>query len=202
MNSRPAQPQAVKRTAGGALLAATLTLTACAPAGRVQIRSYKDPYFPESFEVRFEQCAFLQDGTRDYHIVARSARVPQGGGIGPVTQILHVHVFWTPRPGKTFDDPSTHTATLRYAIVTPGGVALYEGAGFVYPERRWIDGHLVAHIEQARLGPRLRTGDAPDLLGESHLVGALQAAADPPLTIDLRRELEQHAGREANPVTP
>jgi len=184
------------------MAAAALMLTACAPTGRVQIRSYKDPYFPESFEVRFERCAFLRDGTRDYHIVARSTRVPPGGGVGPVTQILHVHVFWTPRPGKTFDDPSTHTATLRYAIVTPGGLALYEGAGFVYPERRWIDGHLVARIEQARLSPRLRSGDAPELLGESHLVGVLEAAADPPLTIDLRRELELHAGRAAAAAVP
>jgi hypothetical protein len=197
MSERPAGRRAAPRPAAGLLLAALVTLSACAPAGRVQIRSYKDPYFPEDFEVRFEQCAFLRDGTRDYHVVARSTRVPQGAEIGPVTQILHVHVFWKPRPGKTFDDPSTHTATLRYAIVTSGGVALYEGAGFVFPQRRWIDGALVAQIEQARLSPRLRIGEAPELLGESHLAGTLEAAANAPLTVDLRRELELHAGRAA-----
>lgn len=197
MNERPAGRRAVPRLTAALLVAALLAATGCAAGGRVQLRSYKDPYFPEDFRVQFEQCAFLRDGTGDYHIVARSTRVPQGAEIGPVTQILHVHVFWKPRPGKTFDDPSTHTATLRYAIVTSDGVALYEGAGFVYPQRRWIDGALVAQIEQARLSPQLRSGDAPDLLGESHLVGTLEAAANAPLTVDLRRELEQKSGRTA-----
>lgn len=59
------------------LLAATavLLLAGCA-ASEVRFVSYFDPYFPETYELAFDEVAYWQGPTGDLHIVA--VRVPQG----------------------------------------------------------------------------------------------------------------------------
>lgn len=48
-----------------------------------------------------------------------------------VTQIAIINVFWRPIPGVTPILSSAINATIRYIVITPGGVGMYQGAGFV-----------------------------------------------------------------------
>lgn len=160
----------------------------CNPTvSRLSLVSYQDPYFPEHYSLRPVQCAYYVDRGGDQHILAR-AESPMSAGT--VDQLLHVHVFWRPRPGKTRDDPSTVDAVLRYALVTNEGAALYCGTGFVYPRRNRLDGSLDVLIESARLRLEHVRGQASDVLGETRVSGSLRALPDPAAAVDLLRTFE------------
>lgn len=178
-----------------ALAAPAALLIGCRrPAGALKLTSYKDPYFPETYEVELTQCAYYVDPGGDYHIVGRATHTPQDGTGGTIAQLLHVHLFWRPRPGKTFDNPSAVDATIRYAIVTKQGAALYCGTGFVYPQMRRLSDDVLVKIEVARLRPEAQVGEPPELLGPARLSGKLVAAEDASLAVDLRRQLDLRAG--------
>jgi hypothetical protein len=180
----------------GAVGAVLLFLLGCTrPSAFLEITSYKDAYFPETYVVTLADCAYYVDSGGDYHVVGRAVRTPEEPGGGTIEQLLHVHLFWKPWPGKTFDDPSSVDAILRYAIVTDAGVALYSGTGFVYPRKRWMSEDVIARIEEARLRLDSQTGDSPELLGDARLAGTLVAKRNRSLAVDLRRRLDLHAGR-------
>ncbi|MFQ5805635.1 MAG: hypothetical protein ACE5I3_04205 [Phycisphaerae bacterium] len=164
------------------------------PSAALELTSYKDPYFPETYEVALADCAYYVGPGGDYHVVGRASHTPEDGTGGTITQLLHVHLFWKPRPGKTFDNPTTVDAIIRYAIVTDSGVAVYSGTGFVYPKRRRVSDELIAEIEIARLRLDSEAGDAPELLGAARLTGKLVAQNNASLAVDLRRQLDLHAG--------
>jgi hypothetical protein len=177
-----------------ALLMSVLFLSACArPTASLQLTSYKDPYFPETYDVKLADCAYYVGPGGDYHIAGRASHTPDDGG-GAITQLLHVHMFWKPWPGKTFDNPTTVDATIRYAIVTERGAAVYSGTGFVYPKKRRFSDDVIAKVEVARLSLESESGDPPELLGSARLAGKLMAKDDASLALDIRRQLDLRAG--------
>ena len=182
-----------------ALLCAAATvlpvlLLGCAGStGTLELTSFKDPYLPETYQVEFTDCAYYTGPSGDYHIVGRATHSPEDNAGGEITQLMHVHLFWRPRPGKTFDNPSTVDATIRYAILTEQGAAIYCGTGFVYPKKRRMSDKLLVKIENARLRLEFQDGDTPDLLGNSRAAGELIAENNAALAVDLRRELDLRA---------
>lgn len=164
------------------------------PTAIVKFTSYKDPHFPEVYQVELEQCAYYVGPGGDYHIVGSATHIPEDGSTGTIAQLLHLHMFWKPWPGKTFDDSSSVDATIRYAIVTERGAAMYCGTGFVYPRKRRMSDDVVVEIEVGRLRLASRKGDPPELLGTARLTGTLVADNDASLAVDLRRRLDLHAG--------
>jgi hypothetical protein len=188
MSSRTPGRLALPGTVAAALV---VLCSGCArPAGTLELTSYKDPYFPETYQVEFGECAYYVGPSNDYHIVGRDTHDLEDGARRAVTQLMHVHLFWRPRPGKTFDNPSTVDATIRYAILTEQGAAVYRGTGFVYANKGSFSDTLRVEIENARLRLELQEGDAPDLLGAARVVGELSAEANATLALDLRRELD------------
>jgi hypothetical protein len=174
-------------------LVTTLAGGGCAQRSRLSLLSYGDPYFPERFVIDVADCAYRTDASGDYHILARST--PRAGAGLEVEQLLHVHLFWRPRPGKTFDDPSSIDARLRYVVASDDNVEVYRGAGFVYVKRRRLAPRLTVQVERAQLQP---IGDARgkgDSLGESTLEGVLQAADDSALAMELQRQVDLYAGQ-------
>ncbi len=175
--------------------AVPLILLGCrGPSASLEITSYKDPYFPETYVVELADCAYYVDSSGDYHVVGRAVHTPEDDSGGTIEQLLHVHLFWRPWPGKTFDNPTSVDATLRYAIVTESGVAVYSGTGFLYPRKRRMSDDVVAKIEGARLHLDFQAGDSPELLGAARLAGTLVAERNASLAVDLRRRLDLHAG--------
>lgn len=162
------------------------------PTSEIEFVSYKDPYFPEPYRVVFVECTYRVDADGDLHIAGRADFDSDQRDAGAITQYFHAHVFWQPRPGRTFANSTTTDATIRHVIVTADGMAAYAGTGFIYPRRR-RGGLLTAKIETANLRLEAQTGDAPELLGDARLRGTLRARRDDHATLDLVRRLEFHA---------
>jgi hypothetical protein len=169
------------------LLAGLAGCTTVKPDSRVELVSYQDPYFPETFDVHMSECVYRKDASGDLHVVGRAtAHDPEHG---PLVQYLHVHVYWKPRPGKTYANASAATAVLRYLVLTDDGAAVYDGTGFAYP-KRMRGGKLTLDIEAARLHLKSQRGDVPDVLGDARVNGRLRAQVEPAETTDLLRTID------------
>lgn len=162
------------------------------PASELELRSYKDPYFPEPYHLTLQNCVFRVDASGDRHIAARAFRATGESESGPITQFLHVHLFWQPKPGRTFANSTGVNALMRYVIVTPTGTAAYAGTGFVYPKGQRGE-TLTAEIESASLRLESQSGTPAEVLGDVRLHGTLVARRDEPATVDLIGELDRHA---------
>lgn len=158
----------------------------------VRLTSYQDPHFPETFRITFDDCACWQDAGGDTHIAARAVS-QTGGDETAVRQLMHVHLFWKPRPGKTADNPTSVDAIVRYAVASSGGVAVYRGTAFVYPQEQKNPPRLVAQLERAELRPAGKLRSPPEILGTMRIEGTLAARDDGNLAVDIIRELDQYA---------
>ena len=175
-------------------VSAVLLAVGCGrPHARLELTSFKDPYFPETYCVDLNQCAYYQGPSGDYHIVGRAENTPAEGEPS-VTQIIHIHMFWQPRPGKTVSNSTSVDAVIRYAILTDQGAALYSGTGFVYPKKRRMSDDIIAKLEVGRLRIDQEVGEAPELLGAARVVGTLVSQPDAAMTVDLRRQIDVRFG--------
>jgi hypothetical protein len=172
-----------------------LWLSGCArPVSALEFTSHKGASSPETYRLALDECAYYVGPGGDYYIGGRATHTAGEGRGGSIVQLLEVHLFWKPWPGKTFDDSSSIDATIRYAIVTERGTVTYSGTGFVYPRKRWLGNELIVDVEVARLRLESRQGDSPDLFGAARLAGTLVAKENASLAVDLRRQLELQGG--------
>ena len=165
-------------------------------ASQIELTSYKDPYFPEPFHVSFDDCTYRIDAGGDIDIAAEATTATPDQA-GSITQLLHVHVFWQPRPGVTFANKNTSDATIRYIVVTPRGMASYRGTGFVLP--KWKRHKLHASIESANLRLEAQRGDVSELFGDARLQGRLNPRQDEHATVERMRALDLHANEQPPP---
>ena len=135
---------------------ATGCLAGCATRESwLQITSYRDPYFPESFRVVFDQAAYRVDPGGDHQIVARSTR-SDAAAAGRSSSFCMCTSSET-RPGKTHDDASGVDA---HAVVVASTPARVFSDRFVYLR---ATGVAVAEIESGRcIGARV--GNLPEVL--------------------------------------
>lgn len=182
------------RTALGlALVVLSFSATGCQrPTAHVEIKSYKDPYFPEIYDIDFDHCAFRHADSGDVHLAAvlHDAKASRDGEW--ISQYLHVHVYWKPRPGRTFANSTTCNATYRYIVASEDGVAVYDGTGFAFPKER-RDGCLAVEIESGRLRLESQIGDVPDFLGHAWIEGRFVAGRNEAEVARLVREMERLA---------
>jgi hypothetical protein len=148
--------------------------------------SYKDPYFPEPFHVDFIGCSYREEPTGDLHVLGQTETMDDGEEL---TQYLHVHIYWQPRPGRTYVNETTTNALLEYVIQTDEGTATYSGTGFAYPKTR-RDGTLEVEIESAYMKLDRITGTLPDLFGDTKLTGTLLATRDEAGSLKRQRTME------------
>ncbi|MEW6251833.1 MAG: hypothetical protein AB1716_14400 [Planctomycetota bacterium] len=164
---------------------------------QIEFTSYRDPYFPEHFEVDFQDCVYRSAPAGDLLLVGHAhhspkqrpdAEAPHIGQSGRTDHYLQVHMFWKPRPGKTFADASGTDAVITYVVTTEQGTLTYVGAGFVFP--RPGRGSVDFEVESGRLRLATRSGELSDVLGDTRLRGTLRAREDPAMTTHLSREAE------------
>lgn len=170
-----------------------LPASACQqPDSVLRILSYRDPFFPEPLEVGFSNCRYAETGGSDRHIVAEAIETLGESRSNAVRHLLHLHVFWRPRPGRTFADPSLTDATARYVIVSREATVVYTGSAFVYlkPQR---DGRMRCEIEGGALRLETVDGKPPVPIGDAKLSGTLFAQLDPNRTTELRRLVDLYA---------
>jgi hypothetical protein len=115
--------------------------------------------------------------TRDhtYHFYLQTVHHAAGKGQPAVTQIAIINVFWRPVPGITPILSSAINATIRYIVITPGGIGMYQGAGFV----RLFNSRGARVMHAAIVDGDLRlTGESgyfKDALGPSRIRGNFNA---------------------------
>lgn len=188
---------------GWGLVALLLPLLAGCPnaaslRSNITVTSLKDPYFPEPYAVTFDRCVYQTAADGDRHVLA--VRASQGEG-GEIRQYLHLHLFWKPRPGKTFSDPSINDSIAEYVIVTPQGSAAYSGTAFVYP-RPLSDGRLRCPVERGNLRLETINGSPTEVLGDATLAGELIATEDAGLAVELRRLVARHLSGTPGEFSP
>lgn len=196
------------------LLSATLAVLAgCQRAqSELALTSYRDAAHPEPLTLTFEQVAFWVDATGDYHVSAKHVSPalanddidladddalsadPDDELTGEITQWLHVHMFWRPRPGRTHVDKSGTDAVIDFAVRTPRGVAVYQGTGFVYPRARRQGGKTVFQLEDGRLQFEKAVGNPLDVIGQARISGTLVASPEEHVALELLKELERASG--------
>lgn len=179
-----------------AILLVSIALTAAvmlgcrAPAATLELTSYKDPYFPEHYQVMLADCAYRVDAGADYHIVGRALRESDDPQIGTIEQAIYLHLFWKPAPGKTFDNASSINAIVRYMVRTRRGCATYGGTAYVYVKNR-RGNKLHVKVERAHLRLQAKSGDAPDLIGNTRLTGEFVAIEDGTLTLEVLHAVQR-----------
>ncbi len=183
------------RSGRAALLLAAVAGGCHAPRADLALRSYRDPYFPEDYQLRFPDCTFRVMADNDLLVVACTDRpLPDGAA---ATHYLSVTIYWRPWPGRTFVDPALHNAAIRYVVARPGGVNVYRGVGFAYLRDRddLKAGRLDVALEAGTLRLASRSGDLTDFLAEATVTGRLKAHERPADTVRLQREVERLAAR-------
>jgi hypothetical protein len=186
------------RRAGGLglILAVLATLCGCQqPAARIEIKSFRDPYFPETFPVDLITCAYREAASGDIHVVGFTDRSTENPAGDVLRQYVHVHMYWHPHPGRTHADSNTTNAAVRYLVATREGVAVYAGTGFAFP-RKQKDGRLILELETARLRLESTSGNLEDFLGHAWMTGTLVARPDLGGTAQAIREMELLAARD------
>lgn len=166
----------------------------CGPRhSAAELKSFKDPYFPEIYTINFDECVYRIDPSGDHHLAAVATH-RMSDDSAEIRQFLDVRVYWKPVPGKTPSNSTTLDAMLRYAIQTPSGIAIYKGSGFVYlKKRRWSD-KLIGRLEAGSLRLETQLGSAAEFIGDSTITATLIARPDSNRTIDLMREIELLSG--------
>ncbi|MBK8915469.1 MAG: hypothetical protein IPM64_12895 [Phycisphaerales bacterium] len=175
---------------GPLILPFLLPALGCATASRVELLSFADPHFPERYSFTPEQCAQWTDAGGDLHVAASAMRLGNEGDGRAISQLLHIHVFWRPLPGKT---PSNRTATdavLRYVVQSPEGTFVYAGTGFVWTRKPRF-GPFQVDLERAELRLVASTPGAEDLLGEMRITGRFYPANDPAAAVGMIRSAEE-----------
>lgn len=185
MNSRKRLARAAAALLSGALATG---LCGCGFTSRVELKSFNDPYFPETFFFSPSVCAYRYDAGGDRHIVAYAGGEAESGEAA-TQQWLHVHIFWHPRPGKTRDNPTSMDATVRYVVKTPKGVTHYSGTAFVYARSASVGEGLIVDLESGRMHLDEADGSTADMLGETRLRGKLEARLDANTALDLQRQM-------------
>ncbi len=126
-----------------------------------------EPQFTEGFY------RVTRDHTYDFYLQTSTAAAK--GKKAAVKQIAIIRVFWRPIPGITPILSSSINATIRYIVITPGGVGMYQGGGFV----RLFNARGARVMHAAIVGGDLRltgaSGYFKDALGPSRIRGNIRA---------------------------
>ena len=194
------EPHMRARWLGLILLGCAALVGGCQkPSAHIDVKSYRDPYFPENFRVDFTTCAYREASSGDVHVIGFTDRDTENPAGDVLRQYLHVHMYWRPHPGKTYADSNTTNAAIEYLVATRDGVAIYTGTGFAFPKKR-RDGRFELELETARLRLESISGDLEDFLGHAWLTGELVADQDLAATAQAMREMELLSAREGPTV--
>jgi len=203
------RPSPALRGAILALVAASAALPACSavgiriPSGKAEVVGVETG---ARLAPRFPTRAYTStdDDTADIYLTDLSAddltalfENPAASGVSG--QIVHLHMFVRPKPGRTPIADTAISATVRYAVIAEGRVGLYSGAGFLFPNGKPGANVLGGSITNADLRLERATPGFIDRLGPSQMSVAFNAVLDEPLADELHRRLEVMA-QTAAPV--
>lgn len=191
------------RAARWTIVLSSACLAGCQSNPQLEVRRLQPAASAEtsSFPIAPTTAGYYQTSNSDYHIACESTIASRGSESNRA--IIHLHVFWRPRPGISFSDRSTVNTRVRYLALGARGWRLYEGSGFVYPTKDNRTDGLRVRLERSVLEPTDRSGpEAPVALGPISLTGEFIAAADGPAVRRLLNDLERRGVVPAEAPSP
>lgn len=174
-----------------ASLVLSTLLTSCGHHARVTVT-------PTAFEARNARLApslitraYTYEDENTVHIYLSDLTPSELSDPEAIGQIVHIHMFIRPNPGRTPIEPDALNASIRHAILAPeGATGIYAGGGFLLPKSRARSGSFEGTIARGTLRLEAATPNFTDALGPA----SLRARFDVPNDDDL-------AGRMANRLT-
>lgn len=189
------QPAARRTLLTALLLVLAALLPACGDHARVTLKSTLKPttlrpdFTTRLYSHRDENTVdiYLTDLTPEQLAIPfedRAAGHPTG-------QIMHIHMFIRPSPGKTPIEPQASNASIRHLILAPGAKGLYGGGGFLLPSGAASSGIFKGKITAGTLKLQAATERFNDALGPTEVRANFRVKEDPELAAKIARRFEE-----------
>lgn len=201
----------MRRPAGRAALAigvaALLAAPGCSFVGGPSGASLVSVERPVKLTTRLTSQAYvaIDENTADIYLTDLSDEQldaffdPSGAWGDFEGQVIHIHLFVEPKPGKTPIDDTAISATVRTAVLAGGEIGIYAGGGFLAPRGDPGDRRLAGRIADASVRLSSSTPGFNDLLGPALNTVRFSATLDDEAAERLRVRLEALATRAARP---
>lgn len=125
---------------------------------------------------KFNESYYYYDRDQDLYFVMHSVANDAEGR--PVEQVATLRVFWRPRGGVTSLNSTAMNATIRYMIMSPDAIGMYEGAGFVRLNSKTGAGRFEARVMDSDLRLTQKNERFVDTLGRARMTGTFTATYD------------------------
>ncbi len=114
----------------------------------------------------------------------------------PVGQIVHIHMFIRPSPGKTPIEPQASNCSIRHLILAPGATGLYGGGGFLLPSSSASSGKFGGSISAGTLRLQAASRTFHDALGPTGVRASFKVKENRELALTMARRLEEATPRD------
>jgi len=109
----------------------------------------------------------------------------------PTGQMMHIHMFIRPSPGKTPIEPQSSNCTIRHMILAPGATGLYGGGGFLLPSSSATSGTFGGSISAGTLRLQAASDNFNDALGPTALRASFKVKENRELAATMSRRFEE-----------
>jgi hypothetical protein len=156
-----------------------LAFAGCGPqTTRFNVVDYPTDGPPSHYFEDFRECYYSTDASGRFDVVARRIGVPERGGVGKITQVVHLRGIWHPDPGRTYAEQTMINATVSYMIVDGSGGASFEGGGFVSFREDYARTTAFGKLELAKLAPVRSLGEGKRIFERAEVRGEFTATRD------------------------
>lgn len=123
---------------------------------------------------------------------ATERSVAAGKLVGPVRQIMHIRVLWSPPRDMKSDDPAASNASIHYYVIGSDRSQMieYTGTAFVYASKSMWGDRQKLRIDNARLKPAMARGDLRDPVGPARVEGTVYATRNNQIVNNLLAEVQ------------
>ena len=176
-----------------------LPLTACGHHARVTVTP-TSPNTPTNARLAPELItrAYTYSDENTVHIYLSDLTPAELESPDAVGQIVHIHMFIRPNPGRTPIERDALNATIRHAILAPdGATGIYAGGGFLLPKTSARSGTFKGTIAKGSLRLEAATPNFTDALGPANLRATLDIPESKPLADQMAARLAEAAKRTA-----
>lgn len=175
------------------LVLLSVFVTGCTPMAGVRLRSVTS-VAGGTLEMKPRTAAYLAGdrNTADVYLtdLPATALDPAADLKGVSGQMVHIHLFLTPKAGSTPIDSTACSATVRHVVIADGRIGVYGGGGFLSPDTSPGDRVLAGHISDATLRLVSASPEFGDRLGASRFECAFRAPLDQRLANTLAARLD------------
>jgi len=171
---------------------ARLTVRPATDESKIYAQAFPTAYVARSDEGEFE--AILIDDEIGKQAEPRPGQPLKASSGTPVTQVVHIRVFWRPLPGTRADHPSATNAAFDWYVLGAGSdrtknLLHYSGAGFVTIGETGNGAKF--RIRNANLILKEQRGDMTDPIGPARLTGTITAVKNAAEVKNQVAQLEQ-----------